>query len=101
MLIPEVKRKLRITYEDDEVDERVKEIVAQGEADLRDLLAIGDEDFDFSEPGPEQALLLSWCFYEWNDALDDFQVNYAQRIAQLRDKWLARSNAQEKAAEHV
>lgn len=96
-LFEQVKRKLRVSYEDDETDERITEIMDQADFDLRSMLGISDPRFTFEDPGPEQALFLSYCFYEWNDALDDFAVNFEAKIAQVRDKWLAKewSDAQE------
>lgn len=95
-----VRRKLRVSYEDGETDERIAEIMDQADSDLRSMLGITEPWFTFEEPGPEQALFLSYCFYEWNDAVDDFEVNFERKIAQVRDKWLAKefANAQEATA---
>lgn len=96
-LFEQVRRKLRVSYEDDETDERITEIMDQADFDLRSMLGISDPRFTFEDPGPEQSLFLSYCFYEWNDALDDFAVSFEAKIAQVRDKWLAKewSHAQE------
>ena len=93
-LVDKVRRKLRVTYRDDEVDERIDEIMEQADADLRSMLAITERSFTFEDGGTEQALFLAYCFYEWNDALDDFEVNYADKIAKCRDRWLAVAYAQ-------
>lgn len=93
-LVDKVRRKLRVTYRDDEVDERIDEIMMQADADLRSMLAITERSFTFEDGGTEQALFLAYCFYEWNDALDDFEVNYADKIAKCRDRWLAVEYAQ-------
>lgn len=93
-LVDKVRRKLRVTYHDDEVDERIDEIMKQADADLRSMLAITERSFTFEDGGTEQALFLAYCFYEWNDALDDFEVNYAEKIAKCRDRWLAVEYAQ-------
>lgn len=97
-LVDKVRRKLRVIYRDDEVDERIAEIMGQADLDLRSMLGITDESFDFSGAGAERALYLAYCFYEWNDALDDFEVNYAEKIAKCRDRWLAVEYAQEAAS---
>ena len=91
-----VKRKLRITYSDPDTDERVSDIMEQADADLRGLLGIDDADFSFEKPGTEQVLFLAYCFYEWNDALDDFGANYAEKVAQCRDRWLVSQYVEEK-----
>lgn len=93
-LVDKVRRKLRVIYRDDEVDERIDEIMEQADADLRSMLAITERSFTFEAGGTEQALFLAYCFYEWNDALDDFEVNYAEKIAKCRDRWLAVEYAQ-------
>ena len=93
-LVDKVRRKLRVTYRDDEVDERIDEIMDQADLDLRSMLGITDSSFDFNAAGAERALYLAYCFYEWNDALDDFEVNYAEKIAKCRDRWLAVEYAQ-------
>lgn len=93
-LVDKVRRKLRVTYRDDEVDERIDEIMKQADSDLRSMLAITERSFTFEGGGTEQALFLAYCFYEWNDALDDFEVNYAEKIAKCRDRWLAVEYAQ-------
>lgn len=93
-LVDKVRRKLRVTYQDDEVDGRIAEIMDQADLDLRSMLGITDSSFDFNAAGAERALYLAYCFYEWNDALDDFEVNYAEKIAKCRDRWLAVEYAQ-------
>ncbi len=93
-LVDKVRRKLRVTYRDDEVDERIDEIMEQADLDLRSMLGISESSFTFEDTGTEQALFLAYCFYEWNDALDDFEVNYAEKIAKCRDRWLAVEYAQ-------
>lgn len=93
-LVDKVRRKLRVIYRDDEVDGRIAEIMEQADLDLRSMLGITDSSFDFSTAGAECALYLAYCFYEWNDALDDFEVNYAEKIAKCRDRWLAVEYAQ-------
>lgn len=93
-LVDKVRRKLRVTYQDDEVDGRIAEIMEQADLDLRSMLGITDDSFDFDSAGAERALYLAYCFYEWNDALDDFEVNYSEKIAKCRDRWLAVEYAQ-------
>lgn len=97
-LAEQVRRKLRITYSDPDTDERVDDIMEQADADLRGLLGIDDDGFSFAQPGTEQVLFLAYCFYEWNDALDDFGANYATKIAQCRDRWLVKQYVEEEQA---
>lgn len=96
-LLRMAKRKLRIDVDDKADDQRISEIVEGSQAVLRDLLAIPDS-FDFAEPGYERDLLLARVFYEWNDALDDFEANYAQALTTVREKWIVRAYAGSKEA---
>lgn len=80
------KRKLNITWEDDDTDARLSEIIEDGIVELADKIGISD-GFDFSQPGQERKLLLAYCLYGWNNALDDFERNYASDILQARERW--------------
>ena len=81
-----VKRKLDITWSDDVTDARVADIVAAAEPTMRHKLGL-PEGFDFTAPGQERNLLLSWCLYEWNQATGEFDGNYLNDILQVRQKW--------------
>ena len=80
-----VKRKLDITWSDDVMDARVADIVAAAVPTMRHKLGL-PEGFDFTAPGQEQGLLLSWCLYEWNQAASEFDANYLNDILQVRQK---------------
>lgn len=80
------KRKLNITWEDEDTDARLSEIIEDGIVELADKIGISD-GFDFSQPGQERKLLLAYCLYGWNNALDDFERNYAPDILQARERW--------------
>ena len=80
------KRKLNITWDDETTDARLSEIIEDGIIELADKIGISD-GFDFSQPGQERKLLLAYCLYGWNNALDDFGRNYAADILQARERW--------------
>ena len=89
-LLDQVKRKLRITWDDPDTDERLEgDIIPSAEADIRFKVGIPDSvEFDFAEPGIEHRLLLAHCYYQWTDADDDeFADNYSGDIAVARQKW--------------
>lgn len=86
-LFEQVKRKLNITWEDDETTARVNDIMASAVPDLIDKLGITDSEYDFSKAGTENTLFLAYCLYEWNHALNEFDENYARLIAQVRAKY--------------
>ena len=85
-LIAQVKRKLNITWEDDDTNARVEDIIESAIPDLIHRLGIANPDFDFSEPGTENTLFLAYCLYEYNHALNEFDDNYSNKIAQVRAK---------------
>lgn len=83
-LFSQVKRKLNITWDDEETTARIEEIIDSAIPDLIHKLGITDSDFDFSIAGAENTLMLAYCLYEWNHALSDFDLNYERMIAQVR-----------------
>lgn len=85
-LYGQVRRKLNITWEDDETTARIEEIVESAIPAMVYKLGIADPDFDFSSPGMERNLFLAYCLYEFNHALNEFDENYANDIAQVRAK---------------
>lgn len=85
-LFAQVKRKLNITWNDDDTDTRVEEIIQSAIPALLHKLGIADPNFDFSAPGMENNLLKMYCFYEWNHCLNEFDDNYSNDIAQVRAK---------------
>lgn len=80
----QVKRKLNITWEDDETNKRVDEIIESGIPYLIHKLGITDATFDFSVASTENTLFLAYCLYEWNHAVNEFEENYSKMIAQVR-----------------
>lgn len=86
ILFREVKRKLNITWDDDETSAKIEEIIESAIPDLIHRLGITDPYFDFSAHGPEKSLLKNYCLYEWNHSLNEFFDNYADSIAQIRAK---------------
>lgn len=85
-LFGQVKRKLNITWEDDDTTARIEEIMESAIPDLKHRLGISDPDFDFGVAGDENTLFKNYCLYEWNHCLNEFFVNYAEMIAQVRAK---------------
>ena len=83
-LLGQVRRKLNITWDDDDTTARIEEIIESAIPDMKHKLGITDSGFDFSKPGAENILFLAYCLYEWNHALSDFDLNYERMIAQVR-----------------
>ena len=83
-LIDQVRRKLNITWSDEETDKRINDIIASATLVLKHKLGIADVDYDFAAPGLENLLFLAYCLYEWNHAANEFDTNYANDLAQCR-----------------
>lgn len=87
LLIEQVRRKLNITWEDDDTTSRIEEIIASAIPSLKHKLGIFVSDFDFSIAGAENTLFINYCLYEWNHCLNEFDDNYANDIAQVQAIW--------------
>ncbi len=85
-LFDQVKRKLNVTWEDDDTTARIEEIIDSAIPTLIHKLGIADPDFDFSVPGMENNLFRTYCLYEWNHCANEFDDNYANDIGQVREK---------------
>ncbi|MGN0301600.1 MAG: hypothetical protein ACI4BI_01830, partial [Anaerotardibacter sp.] len=85
----EVRAKLSVTWSDESTDSRIDEvIIPTAEAAIRFKVGIPNSaEFSFDEPGVENMLLLAHCYYQWNEAEDEFDGNYANEIMQARIKW--------------
>ena len=86
LLFEQVKRKLNITWDDEDTNARIEEIINAAIPDLKHRLGIFDDSFDFSTADEENMLFLAYCFYEWNHCLNEFDVNYERMIATVRVK---------------
>ena len=82
-LFEQVKRKLNITWEEDETDSLVEEIIRAAIPTLKHKLGIVGT-FDFSVAGQENMLFKNYCLYEYNHCANEFDVNYSNEIAQLQ-----------------
>ena len=82
----QVRRKLNITWDDNDTTARIEEIIESAIPVMKDKLGIADSDFDFSKPGMENNLFKSYCLYEWNHCANEFDDNYANDIGQVRAK---------------
>lgn len=83
-LYEQVKRKLNITWDDEDTNARVLDIIASATPTLLHRLGIADLGFDFADPGLENTLFLAWCLYEYNHCVNEFDDNYANLIAIAR-----------------
>lgn len=83
VLFAQVKRKLNITWEDEETNLLVREIIESAIPTLKRKLGIVG-NFDFSVEGQENTLFRNYCLYEYNHCANEFDENYSNEIAQLQ-----------------
>lgn len=74
-LLNDVKSKLYISWDED--DEQVKKIIIRACRYLQSKVA---SKLEYSQESLEYDLLLERCRYDWNNALDEFEKNYASEI---------------------
>lgn len=86
-LLAQVKRKLNITWDDDDTNETVKDIIQSAIPTMRHKLGIADPNFDFAVPGMENNLFRAYCLYDYNHCTNEFDENYSNDIAQVREKY--------------
>lgn len=79
MLLELVKEELRITWDDE--DTRLISMIERAKASLNKLMGV---ELDYEKPGPAQDLLLARCRYDYNNALEYFEQNFAREILRLQ-----------------
>lgn len=87
-----VRRKLNVTWDDETTNARLEDVVGIVSPRLAPLLGY-DISHDFtSEDGPAWGLFLNGCLYEFSDAWDDFEANYAREILSTRTYLIGRGD---------
>ena len=80
-LLTDVKNYLDITWSDEATDSKVRGFIASG-IDYLDKKAGGEQDYETDGTG--RTLLLEYCRYFRDSALDVFENNYRSMILALR-----------------
>lgn len=83
-LLQELKNKLMITWNDLDLENRLKSIIEDSEHALNFKLGA---TIDYSLPGMEHSLFLNYCMYSYNNCLYEFDKNYMNDIYQIRMKY--------------
>ena len=86
-LLEKVKRKCYITDTNEVTISRLTDIITNGLTKVRRLIGV-DSRFNFEKSGNEEELdlLLNYCWYDWNDASNEFKTNYLGDINSIRHK---------------
>ena len=78
-MINELKERLRIL--DNDEDRLLENIILQGEEELNALTGV---ELDYEKKGPARSLLLEYCRYAYNNALEYFESNFSKEIIRLQ-----------------
>lgn len=90
----QVKRTCAITWDSEETNAKVDRMVRNAIIDIRGKVGIPSKvEIDLSVPGRENELIVMRCFYDWNNALDEFEDNYLGSIMAARQYWEVMANA--------
>ena len=86
-LVEQVEKRCYISSEDELIKDRLLSIVNNAIFNVKSLLGISDEDFDFSKPSMENEFFLNYCMYRWNNrSQKEFENNYMGDIIAIRTK---------------
>lgn len=80
-MLQEVKGYLKITWNDE--DSNLNKSILRGQNYLNDL--VGTE-LDFNTEDQPKSLLLDYCRYAYNNALEYFEENFSKEILRLQLK---------------
>lgn len=90
-----VKRKCKITWNDEETETRVSEIVENADETMRHMLGMKGASADaFLKPGKAKTLFENYCMYDWYNMTDQFEDNYRKDIIAERHKNEVKNHAE-------
>ena len=84
-LLEEVKDNLFVTWSEN--DNQIKIIILKSMNYLQSKVSQTLTIEDFSSYETEHTLLIERCRYDWNNALDEFEKNYASEILAFIQKY--------------
>lgn len=87
-MLQEVKNYLKITWNDEDMS--LTGIIARGQNYLNNLTGT---TLDFEAEGQPKSLLLDYCRYAYNSALEYFEENFASEILRLQLQEAVKENA--------
>ena len=80
-LLKELKNYLDITWDNEDTDSKLTGILGRAESTLN---AYAGYEISFSEQPDSKQLLFDCCRYIYNNALEDFKINFQQELIMLR-----------------
>ncbi len=78
-MLNDVKDYLNITWDHEDV--KISKMIERGESKLNTLTGV---ELDFSAEGEPKSLLLDYCRYAYNNALEYFESNFSDEILNLQ-----------------
>lgn len=78
-MLKELKDYLKITWDNE--DSYLQNIISRGKEYLKDLTGT---EIDFDNEGPAKSLLLDYCRYYYNSAIEYFEENFQRQIVRLQ-----------------
>ncbi len=86
-LVSEVKRKCYITDTNETTNNRLMDMINENLPTVKRLIGVS-ADFNFEAKGNEEELKLfkNYCWYDWNDSINEFKDNYSNDINSIRHK---------------
>lgn len=78
-LLKDVKNYLKITWDDE--DSSLEGIIKRGQANLQQLTGT---ILNFEQEGQAKSLLLDYCRYAYNNALEYYEENFSREILRLQ-----------------
>lgn len=86
-LVKQVAKRCYISSEDELIQDRLLSVVNNAIFNVKSLLGISDDNYDFSKSGMENELFLNYCMYRWNNrSQKEFESNYMGDIIAIRSK---------------
>ncbi len=76
-MLDELKNYLNISWQDELIDNKLTQLVNESKAVLNHLMGV---DLDYEQDQEAKELLFNRVRYAYNNALDEFEKNFAQVI---------------------
>lgn len=80
-MLQELKNYLKITWDSEDI--YLQNIIARGKEYLKDLTGT---EINYEEEGQAKSLLLDYCRYYYNNAVEYFEDNFQKQIVRLQYK---------------
>lgn len=86
-MLEEVKGYLKITWNDEDIS--LLNMIDRAKGNLNDLIGV---ELDFHTNNQAKTLLLDYCRYSYNSALEYFEENFSKEILRLQLKEAVKAN---------